>query len=412
MFRVVLVLRRLSRTLWFRVALFAALAIVAVVGAHLSARFVPDQFARLIGPEAVLPVLTIVASSMLAVSTFSLGIMVSAHRAAAQSATPRIMALLTADTSTQNVMAVFIGAFVYALTALILFHAGLVAGALVVLGITLAVVGAVVLALIRWIGHLTRLGTVDDALDRAEVVARKALAAHRAQSALGGQPLTEDTVVPANAETLFAPRSGHLQAIDVAGVAACSNGPVWILKRPGQTVLEGTALARVMPGTNHAAVAGCFVIGRSASFDQAPLFPLRILSEIASRALSPGINDAGTACDVLDRLERLLWGWGRHAIMPAECIHPTVFVRAVTASEMVETAFQATARDGAGVIEVVMRLRNALGALTGSPDDALSEAARAMLLRVNAYAEQALPVPDERATLLNMPQRPEQARPD
>ena len=41
------------------------------------------------------------------------------------------------------------------------------------------------------------------------------------------------------------------------------------------------------------AIAATFVIGGSRVFDQDPRFGLLVLSEIASRALSPAVNDPG-----------------------------------------------------------------------------------------------------------------------
>ncbi|MCB1408035.1 MAG: DUF2254 domain-containing protein, partial [Rhodobacteraceae bacterium] len=144
MFRALILLRRLSSQLWLRVAMFAVLAILAVAGAHLAAPLVPEALSGRFGAQAVVPVLSILASSMLAVSTFSLGTMVSVHRGAAGTATPRVLQLMIADGTTQTVLSVFIGAFVYALTALILFHAGFDGGAPLVLGVTLLVVAGVV----------------------------------------------------------------------------------------------------------------------------------------------------------------------------------------------------------------------------------------------------------------------------
>ena len=195
MFRALILLRRLSSQLWLRVAMFAVLAILAVAGAHLAAPLVPEALSGRFGAQAVVPVLSILASSMLAVSTFSLGTMVSVHRGAAGTATPRVLQLMIADGTTQTVLSVFIGAFVYALTALILFHAGFDGGAPLVLGVTLLVVAGVVIALIRWIGHLTTLGTLGDALSRAEAQASASLATLRRQPALGASPLTAATVI-------------------------------------------------------------------------------------------------------------------------------------------------------------------------------------------------------------------------
>ncbi|MCL4674835.1 MAG: DUF2254 domain-containing protein [Pararhodobacter sp.] len=398
MFRRFVALRRLARELWVRVALFAVLAVLSVILAHAAAPLVPPGLAARIGPGAVTPILTILASSMLAVSTFSLATMVSAYRAAAGEATPRVMRLLNADPTVHTVLAIFIGAFVYALTALILFQAGFDGGAVLVLGVTILVTGAVVVALVRWIANLTELGTLDDALARCENAARTALASTRKEPALGAQALSDAVTLPHDARTFDAPRSGILQMIDVAGLSACANGAVWVLRRPGQAVLQGVPLARYAGTADRDALAACFVIGDSRTFEQDPGFALTVLAEIGTRALSPGINDSGTAIEVVSRLERLLWDWGRRD-GPDPVRHGQVFVPVLHADDLIDAAFDAIARDGAGQIEVCGHVLDALAALARSPDDALAAAARTLAERARAHAEAGLALAADRLRL-------------
>jgi hypothetical protein len=47
-------------------------------------------------------------------------------------------------------------------------------------------------------------------------------------------------------------------------------------------------------------LSSAFLVGPDRSFKQDPRFGMIVLSEIASRALSPGVNDPGTAIDVSD----------------------------------------------------------------------------------------------------------------
>lgn len=398
MFRLIVTLRRLAKRLWVRVTLFAVLAFLSVAMSFIGAPLVPAQLAARVGPDAVKPILSILASSMLAVSTFSLATMVSAHRAAADTATPRVMRLLTADTTTHTVLAIFIGAFVYALTALILLYVGYVGEPILVLGVTLLVTGAVVLAMIRWIAHLTELGTLADVLARTEYAARTALATHRKHPALGAHVLTEENVIPTEAKTLDAPKSGILQMIDVAGLARCNDGLVWVLRRPGQVVLEGMPLLQYVGQAKPADLFACFVIGHSRTFEQDPAFTLTVLSEIASRALSPAVNDPGTAIEVISRLESLLWDWARlGAVDPT--VRPTVFVPSLKPEDLVNAAFDAIARDGAAMIEVSSHLLDALSSLGHSADPELAVAAQALAVRARAHTEAGLTLDADRLRL-------------
>lgn len=173
----ILKLLRVSRRLWVRVSLMALLAVIAPGIAALLAPVIPEGIGKRFEPSAVMPILTILASGMLAVSTFSLNVMVSAHRAAAAQATPRAHRILLSDTTTQTVLATFIGAFVYALSAIILFQSNLIAPgtSVIMLGVTVLVVVLVILAMLRWIDHLSDLGSMDATLRTTVAEARPAL---------------------------------------------------------------------------------------------------------------------------------------------------------------------------------------------------------------------------------------------
>jgi uncharacterized membrane protein len=79
--------------------------------------YVPKSWTFELGASAVDSLLSIIASSMLAVTTFSLSTVVAAYSSATSTATPRATNLLLDDTVTQNMLATFIGAFIYAIVA-------------------------------------------------------------------------------------------------------------------------------------------------------------------------------------------------------------------------------------------------------------------------------------------------------
>ncbi|HKK84809.1 MAG TPA: DUF2254 family protein, partial [Roseovarius sp.] len=64
-----MILLRFSRRLWVRVALMALLSVVAAVSALFLEEFIPKDLRARFQPDTVMPILTILASGMLAVST-------------------------------------------------------------------------------------------------------------------------------------------------------------------------------------------------------------------------------------------------------------------------------------------------------------------------------------------------------
>jgi uncharacterized membrane protein len=114
---------------------------------------------------------------MLAVTTFSVSIMLTAFGAAASSATPRATVLLQNDSTTQQVLASFVGAFVFSLVSISGLQIALygAAGRLVLFMATLVVLTLVVVQLVRWIGHLANYGRLADTITRLEEATADAL---------------------------------------------------------------------------------------------------------------------------------------------------------------------------------------------------------------------------------------------
>ena len=99
--KTLLLLRRVASNLTARVLFGAVLAFAMAFLSPLFEPLLPDEWEIKIGPDAVIPILNILATTMLTVTTFSLSVMVQAYQAAASQATPRAYRLHLSDTTTQ-----------------------------------------------------------------------------------------------------------------------------------------------------------------------------------------------------------------------------------------------------------------------------------------------------------------------
>ena len=398
---ILLIVLRYYRSLGLRVSLYALLSLVAALVSPVVQGFLMSESADILDFGSVIPVLTILATSMLAVSTFSLNIMVSTHRMAATTTTPRVHRLLLEDTTTQSVLSTFIGAFVYSLTSIVLYQAKFYPpeAAIVVMGVTIGVVALVVVSMLRWIQHLTDLGSVGHSLKTVVTRAETALSDLAKEPAYGATPLTADTRLPDQTTPLEAPCSGYLQLVDVGGLAEClpEHGAVYVLHKPGAHLLESQTIAEVsgaVAPSDLEALQKNFVIGAERTFEQDAAFGLVVLAEIGSKALSPGINDAGTAIAVIGCLKSLLWDYGGKApdgsapVAP-DVDTPCVFAPAVSCEDLCRSAFVSVARDGAATIEVAARLRAALAALSQSDNTEMAQAATEMADLAMTYCARA-----------------------
>lgn len=215
---------QLSRQLWVRSALFSLLAIVTALLALLVKPYVPIELPGTIGSDAVDNLLTILGSSMLTVTTFTLNIMVSSYTAVSGSATPRATRLIIEDPTSQNVLGTFLGSFLYSLVGIIVLKTGLYGGQgrVVLFLMTILVVAMIVVTFLRWIGHLSTLGRLSDAVDRVEQATRAALEWRLDHPWLGGRPPTEEMERCETALAVFTPQIGFIDHIDVSALDAAA----------------------------------------------------------------------------------------------------------------------------------------------------------------------------------------------
>lgn len=112
------------------------------------------------------------------------------------------------------------------------------------------------------------------------------------------------------AETVRAPREGYVEGIDLEKLQqmlAAHSGPVQFLARPGHHIMRGEPLALLAnAGGDTEAILKAIPIGPFRSDGQGPVFRIRLLVEIAARALSPAINDFYTAIACTDRLTTIM----------------------------------------------------------------------------------------------------------
>ncbi|HEX2146763.1 MAG TPA: DUF2254 domain-containing protein [Pseudorhizobium sp.] len=383
------ILVRHLRRLWVRATLYCLVGIAVAVAAILADPYMPSDLPRKVGADAVDSILSIIASSMLAVTTFSMTTLVSATTAASSSTTPRATSLLLEDPTAQRALSTFLGSFLFSLVGLIALNTELygAGGRFILFIATLVVVVLIVVTLLQWIDHLAGLGRVGETISRVEKAAARAYNAHRRMPYLGCLPLLEN--VPDGAIEIRHDNVGYLQHLDVRALSAIAekgNLDIYVRRRPGGHCDPSTPIAAVVLRDASATydpamttgIRGAFTLGDRRSYDQDPRFGLIALSEIGSRALSPGINDPGTAIDVLATLVRVLVPGGREEQEEEdrEIAHPHVHLPPLREEDLIESAFMPISRDGAGLVEVSIRLQKALSAVAAAAHPELRPAAR------------------------------------
>lgn len=405
--RIGFIINRLRERLWVRPLAFCIFSLGGVFLAKVPDFYDLGSRVPTINPDSIETLLNVVATSMLVIATFAVGSMVSAYASAAGNATPRSFPLVVADDVSQNALSVFVGAFIFSLIALVALKNEYYeqAGHFSLFVLTLFVFAWVIVTFVRWVDTIARLGRLGTVIEKVEAATAKALQARLRDRNLGGMPVSESSTA---GSVISAAKVGYVQHIDVAALQQCAEK--WSLRitvaaLPGTVVTPDRPLGSYVsenPGGDDeidpSVLADAFELGESRVYEDDPRFGLIALSEIASRALSPAVNDPGTAIDVIGRLLRLFTDWGTTTQEANEEEGPRfdrVEIPELSINDMFDDAFAPIARDGAGTVEVQIRLQKALASLASVENNGTEKAAVHHSRLALKRAKQALDLEDD-----------------
>ncbi len=133
-------------------------------------------------------------------------------------------------------------------------------------------------------------------------------------------PLDRELIrTPATRALVHTGQPRTLQAVDTAALVRCasnSGAVIQVVCSVGDSVRVGSVLIRVY-GTGleiDERLLEALKLGGERTFEQNPTLAIRLLVDIAVRALSPAVNDPSTAVQVLDHIEDLLVRLGQRRL--------------------------------------------------------------------------------------------------
>jgi uncharacterized membrane protein len=408
---------RLDRTLGsFGIPLFYALASITLGFAvpRLEATYLPGLSAH-VGVPAALAVLSAIASGMMPLTglVFSLAFVMVQFSATAYS--PRLVGWIAAgSTIMSHSLGIFTATFVYALAALAWVDRngnGSVPLLTVWVAIFLLLASIVVFTLL-----VDRLGMLQISRVLQFIGDQGRSVIERDHELLAENesvdPARRIGPLPAPGQVLVyqgAPRV--IQALDVrrlVGLAARRDVIVSMALGVGDTVVDGMPLLAVHGGSGKAlrerSLRRCFRFGSERTFEQDAKYAIRLLVDIAIKALSPAINDPTTAVQALDQIEDLLTRLGQRSLAAGSARDKTGVVRLVHPAARWEDFLALALNEirfyGEGSIQVIRRLRALLRDLMSHvPVERLAPLER-YLERVDLGIERAFPDADDRKDAL------------
>jgi uncharacterized membrane protein len=387
--------QRLRQQLWWRPAVWSVAAVLAALASALADTWVPADWLPPLQDDLVSDLLRIMATSMLAVSTFALSVLASAYASASSAGTPRATRLVVADPQSQKSVAVFLASFIFSIVGVIALGTGRYgpAGRMALFVCAVGVLAWVVVAFMRYIDVLSRIGRVSHTIATVEHATQAALE-QVMRRPLAGAVMADSA--GAGARPVLAQETGLVQFVDVEALhrlAQQLDAQVHVAAHVGDLVHPDAPLAWLLApeaAADEASLADlreAFVIGPERSIEQDPAYGLIVLAEIAERALSPAVNDPGTAIAVIGSQARLMIAGLAVAPDPDAPRFDRVSTPAGRPEALVALAFEPIARCATGQTEVMVQLLRHLDALCRNAPPSFSVAARALVQRVLARAE-------------------------
>ena len=354
---------------WAIPLLYSTLAIVAAVALpRIEHRFLPG-FTADMSATAAMAIYTSVGSGMLALTgiVFALAFLMVQFSATAYS--PRLVLWISRDPVIWHAVGVFTATFLYAIGAIAWVDrngSGKVPflSVWLIFGLLLASV-AMFVALIQRISllqinrMLTFIGDLGRQVIQATYSRLDAPASPVRPEELGNLLVTQ--------RLLHTGPPRALQALDqktLLTLGAKSGGVVQVVSAIGDTLVEGTVVALVLGGRqliDEDVWNKTFEAGEERTFEQDPKYLIRLLVDIAIRALSPAINDPTTAVQALDQIQDLLLRLGNSRLESSALRDSEGALRVVisnpTWEDFLRLAFDEIRFCGATSVQVMRRMR-------------------------------------------------------
>jgi uncharacterized membrane protein len=359
-----------------------------------------------ISAETARTVIGTLASAMFTFIVFVCSALLVAVQLASAQLTPRIIAIVFRDPGTKFAMTVFVFTFTFSLAVLVRINEA-VPWLTVRLAAYCCVASlGVFLFLIDHVGKTLR---PSGALRSVARLAREVVnhvyprQLHEARAASNGN----GAPTAGTARTVSNPKDGVVLACDVQGLVAMAQRAdcmIEMVPQVGDFVAIGDPLFRVFP--EQAAVADedlrhSIAVGQERTLEQDPALALRIMVDIASKGLSPAINDPTTAVLAIDQIHHLLRNLGNRQLDDERVRDPRGRTRLVYRTpaweDFVQLAVTEIRHFGAESIQIARRLRAMLVDLIETLPESRAPLLKLELSLLHRSAQRFFPEPEDQA---------------
>jgi len=261
-------------------------------------------------PDTARAVLGTLASSMFTFIVFVCSALLVAVQLASAQLTPRIIGIVFRDPVTKLSTTLFVFAFAFTLAVMVRIDSLVYRFSATAAAYSCLLSLAVFLYLIDHVGRSLRPSGAVWSVARFGRDVIDSVYPQRLAEAPRALPSSTDLLDDDLALTICSPRDGVILAFDSAGLVSLAQRADCVIEmvpQVGDFVAAGDPLFRIscanVPST---ALSQSVAIGQERTLEQDPAFAFRILVDIASKGLSPAINDPTTAVVAIDQIHHLL----------------------------------------------------------------------------------------------------------
>jgi uncharacterized membrane protein len=343
------------------------------------------------GAGAAREILSVIAGSLITVTALTFSLTVVTLQLASSQFSPRLLRTFSRDRFVHTTLAVFLATFTYTLMVLRTVRSadedgegGFVPQASVTLALLLAL--ASVVTLVLFLAHLARQIRVETILqnvhDETSATVRQQLDEYDPKRIREPVSLPKSSVL-----TLVAGSSGFLLRVDEPALVAAAveaDATVVIDRMPGDWLVAGTPVGHAWPYHPSGAFASdaladavrrAVVTGHERTSAQDVAYGLRQITDVAVKALSPGINDPTTAVHALGHSAALLCEFTGRDLSPRllrdEDGHPWAVLAQPDLVQLLDLAVAQPRHYGASdpaVIRRILSLLREVAWMTRTPD--------------------------------------------
>ena len=307
----------IRNSLWVFPALSIPLALITVSLLTRYEQAVGSQ--SHISPETARTILsTIAASTFTLVALVASALLVTVQLASAQ-ITPRIIGMVYRNAYLKWGLALFVFTFTFSIGVLVRIDETVPRVATVLAGYGFLLDLALFVFFIDGVGKALR---PSSAVRAVALVGREVIShvypSLRDQDSAAAAPIKTAGDEPRR--TVLSEVDGAVLAFDLKGLVSLaerSNCLIELVPEVGQFIADGDPLFRIYQGGENLSderLRDSVAVGLERTLDQDPMFAFRIIVDIASKALSPAINDPTTAVLAIDQIHHLLRDIGKRSL--------------------------------------------------------------------------------------------------